>query len=436
MMHNFVFLQFSGDLNFRCIFFFIILSCFLFVSDSTQFTAKKMGANLVKYSYYGENQYQSPIMELNIDGLKEIFGYLPLTDLLSFRRTCIRFKKAVDNYIKTCLPNDGSILLTDENIIKFLHIQPNNFFSLIKEIRFNIVRTIVTRGQMERIKGILSQVTTIKVDQLKFHGDFYGNFLKFCPNLKHLHIKYDRVLKMGTGNEWLLQRYPTIDDILFDDINYDGTKIVEMKTFFILNPQIKNFTTTMNFFLEHQDLFYDDNIHLKKLKLIISSEFDDKLLHFLELLSKYQENREQLNGNNTENEIKMIWKFPVINLDMDFLSKAIPTISDLKQFECFSGTQMSLCMNFTKKFVDNTYIVKTSFYNVLQLVRNLRKLRVIIIEDLEYGNVLDLVAINKERQLLNGACKTKLYVGHDIYFATKLAMKMTKFSLIELSLQK
>lgn len=397
---------------------------------------KKMSANFTKYYSNNGNQYKSPIMELNIDGLEEIFPYLPLNDLLSFRQTCIRFKKTVDNYIKTCFSNDRCIHLTDKNIKTFLCFQPNNLSGKISELNFNIDKTIVTHDQMEGIQEILSQVTTINVYQLKFCSDFYGNFLKFCPNLKSLLITYDYGLKMGTGNEWLLQRYPILDDVVFDNISYNGEKIIEMKTFFILNPQIKCFTTTMNFFLKHQDLFYDDNINFKNLNFIISSKFDDELLHYLDLLNKYQENRKQLNGNNTENEIKFFWKFPVINLDMEFLSKAIPTIPDLKKFECFSGTQMSLCMNFTYKFVDNTYIVKTSFYNVLQLVRHLKKLRVIIIEDLEYGNVLDLVEMDEERQLLIGACKTKLYVGYNIYFATKLAMKKTKFSLIELYLQK
>lgn len=48
----------------------------------------------------------------------------------------------------------------------------------------------------------------------------------------------------------------------------------------------------------------------------------------------------------------------------------------------------------------------------------------------ENKNILDLVALNKERQKLSEAEKVTLYVDEEVYFQTKWAMKGTDFSHI------
>lgn len=50
----------------------------------------------------------------------------------------------------------------------------------------------------------------------------------------------------------------------------------------------------------------------------------------------------------------------------------------------------------------------------------------------ECNEILDLVALNKERDKLVGACKVMIYVMENVYLATKWAIKQTDFRMIEM----
>lgn len=114
-----------------------------------------MGAVLVKFIHYGKTDaLQSPITKLNIDCLEEIFEWMSISDLLSFCRTCKRYKKTVDHFIRSYYPALGTILITKNNFKKFLGLGTN---TLIRKFIPSILDTKVTRKQIERIKGTLIQ---------------------------------------------------------------------------------------------------------------------------------------------------------------------------------------------------------------------------------------------------------------------------------------
>lgn len=79
-----------------------------------------------------------------------------------------------------------------------------------------------------------------------------------------------------------------------------------------------------------------------------------------------------------------------------------------------------------------------SIEDIMLLIEQSSELQKIKIEIIQHGmhfsrdtNVIDLLAMNKEREKLPSAQKVTLYVDEAIYLATKWAMKGTDFGLIQ-----
>lgn len=394
-----------------------------------------MGAVLVKCIHYGktDHQLQSPISELNIDCLEEIFEWMSISDLLSFRRTCKRYKKAVDHFIRSYYPAIGTIRITENNLKKFLNLGTN---TLIRKIIISIKNTSVKRDQIERIKGTLIQLEYLLIERLKFKGHFYDDFLKFCPNLIILHIEYCNILKVGTGNEWLLKRYPTLKIVVFNGTHgVNHVEEIEMKTFLKKNPNIQHFCITMDFFLKHKYLFCSTDFIFKTMNVHIDISSGAVFLKFLDFLNEYYKLL------LSQKKIKFQWLIPKLNdFYMDHVPNVFPMLPDLNQFHFLRGNPMYLIFNTeigNFKNITHVFLNEVNFDQVLPLIQYNNKLKYINIADLKEGihfknGIIDLKAINKERQKLTGACKIEITVEGKIYLATKHAMMATNFSLIEL----
>ncbi|XP_055307768.1 uncharacterized protein LOC129571917 [Sitodiplosis mosellana] len=387
-----------------------------------------------------------PIPDLNIDCLEELFEWISLADLFVIRRTCKRFKQAVDYYIKTYYPAVGKIEISDKNFAQFQRIE-SNCIKLIKGIRFSIKGPVIA-DQMEHLKECFNQVEDIRITNLKFHGDFYEDFLKFCPKLKYLSVQYCDKLKIGTGNKWLTQHYPTLQHIHFDDKIYGAEEISELKTFFKLNPQIRTLSSTIYFLLKHTNLFCGANIHFDYLIVSVSGYFEDEMTCVCNLLNRLHRygfykhvNIRGLFYSSDQEEIDLLGSVPALEkLFMFNREAAIPHLPDLKELRfTLSGIPSELeAATSNLKNIERIYFEKAPFDSVLLIVQHFPKVKLMKVDDIVVDgmhfkkNVIDLKAINNERRKLNGACKMTIYVKDTIYLATKYATTNTQLSLIAL----
>lgn len=411
-----------------------------------------MGAKLAK-NFRGDaaitDETQSPISELNIDCLEELFTWMSLADLFAFRRTCKRYKQAVDHYIRTYYPAIGTVYISDRNLVKFLCFGTN---TLVKKIVLNVHRRTISRDHINRIKDTLRQVEDLEIMFLKFNGDFYSDFLQFCPNLKNLHIQYRDTLKIGTGNKWLLRHYPKLEFVTFFDIgqNFNTVKRVEMKRFLKLNTNIKRFGASAKFFLRHRKLFCKPNNIFDDLYILIDNCFEATMIQLFRFLDTLKEHRYYTridsNGTPTKNAIRLLWyieNFEVFH--MNYIPAVFPMLPDLKELRFLHGLPAYLTMETTidsnaqikSKNITYVDLERATMDQVLPFIQNNAQLEYIRIETLKVGihfkkNVIDLRAINTEREKLNDACKTEILVRHNIFMATKRALMQTDFSLIEL----
>lgn len=391
-----------------------------------------------------ESSLQTP--QLNIDCLEELFEWMSLLDLLVFRRTCKRYKQAVDYYIKSTYPSVGKIEISDKNWDQFSHIEPN-CIKLIKGIRFSIKKTTVKPNQIESIKEILGQVDDIRMTTFKFDGDFYEQFLKFCPKLKYLSVQYCAVLKMGTGNSWLTRHYPTLQHVHFDDKIYSPVETIELKTFFKLNPQIQTLSATIYFLLKNTNLLCGADIKFDQLIVSVDSYFEDEMTCVCDLLRKLHHygfyKRIQIRGlfcTSAQDEIDLFGTIAALEkISLFNREVALPSLPHLKELRfTISGIPSEIeAATINLRNIKRIYFDNATFDSILFIIQHFPKLHLIKVNDIEDGthfekNVIDLKEINKERQKLNEACKITIYVKDTIFMATKYAKMKTNFNFVEL----
>lgn len=210
------------------------------------------------------------ILKINIDCLEELFEWLSLTDLFSLRQTCTRLKYAVDYHVRTNYPMVKYVKTqTDDDFAQFCQIDPSSINPV------NHLNDAKNCCQTEKIDNILKQAVSITVRYDQFEGDYYGIFLKYCKQLRSVTILFIYGdISMGTSNEWLLRRYPMLRHIYFEDTDISGVgfaeKIVELKTFFELNPNISSFSSSSHFLEQNGDCL--KGAHAQIDQLIIHSD--------------------------------------------------------------------------------------------------------------------------------------------------------------------
>lgn len=112
---------------------------------------------------------------------------------------------------------------------------------------------------------------------------------------------------------------------------------------------------------------------------------------------------------------------------------------NLEELCVFNGTKITdwtdLPLTLTK--LEQIQILQASMAEILPFISNSKNLEKIHIMNFYSADgyqefVINLAALNKEREKLDGACKTTIYVREIYYLYTKWAQKDTDLSLIRL----
>lgn len=231
------------------------------------------------------------IFKLNVDCFHEVFDCLTLKDVIAVGKTCKRLQWIAGHFINL---NYASKSARGENDgIYISSLQSNIFSQYIQKLsisgdrlgayRFvgsnctNSIKHLRVYGSLplngfEYMKEILNGVEMLEMNDCHFIGDFYENYLKYCPNVKSLNISRsghirDKSIIIGNGNEWMLRTYSTLEHLEFIEIY--GLKANELKIFFDRNPNLRTFSTDSRGLWENRYSILESNIKLNTLAIDI-----------------------------------------------------------------------------------------------------------------------------------------------------------------------
>lgn len=400
-----------------------------------------------------ESTANSPILKLDIDCFDELFEWLPLADLRRLRETCKRLKQVTDYYIKfTYRPAKRGfrrLKIDHENIDQIAKLDPDRY-KFINKIW--IWPMDLSKTEIDSVKAILNKVDTVEMRNWENATDFDEVFLKHCVNLKCLCI-FDVLGDnlMGNGNKWLQRHYPTLERlILLDDFEFDheGNEIHELKTFFAINSNVRTFATTLQFLWKNRFWLRNSNIHLDRLDIEgIGFEKLDSLFDFVnELHGQGFYKRLHFYGKIIDDDTFMLRVATVHGLEKLYLARidsniVLPPLIGVKELNFIHCEDIkhptALAANIPN--VKLIHIRNARIEDILPFIRlspSVEKIRVECLMkegDIHLKNdVIDLVALNKERQSLIGAHKITLHVKESIFLATKWSAMEIDCSLIRI----
>ncbi|XP_055301901.1 uncharacterized protein LOC129568254 [Sitodiplosis mosellana] len=421
-----------------------------------------------------KNDAASPaIFKLDIDCFHEIFDWLQLHDVTSFGRTCKRLQQVAgdfyrSNYVskRIIAESGGYILYHDLNIftpyIEKISICGNNsevydFVGIkcksIREIRLG---NNLPEDAIERIKNVLKKVEVIEMNECTFRQEFYEYFLKQCPKLKKLSVKRsykirNKAIIIGSDNDWLLRKYPTLEHIELTDI-YEF-QMNELNNFFELNHNVRSLSIDSASLEANQDLFLSSNTKLEKLTVEFSSQnlskpVNDLLaqLHernfFKHLLVYFrfdpQENLEQMFAMPFSTSLESLnfeipWPNRMINIDICSKNLKVLGINNANKILNIEALPRKL------PNLEKIYFGEANPKEIWPFICGSVKLKTIKILNMVHSDGIysfsefpDVQKMNEKRKMLAGARKVVIYICERLLLVSKWAKKATNLDLIEL----
>lgn len=411
------------------------------------------------------------IFKLSVDCFHEIFDLLSQADLIAIGQTCKRMQQIAGEFVnfsyaaKTARADDDGVYISS--------MKSNIFCRYIQKIsisgdRLNAYRFVarnctesikhfraygtLPEGGFECIKEILKGVEVLEMNDCFIKGEFYNEFLKYCPNIKSLSVSRssrnkDKSVIIGSGNEWMLRKYTLLENVELIEIY--GLQTNELKVFFQQNS-IQNLSIDSRGLWENRHAIMESNTKFDTLAVDIyqSIVFDcknqpismiDCIYHLLQELYKrgvFQKLHLYMVFINQ----KYVRKFYSLN-GIEMLNGDIVKIDRIlvgvKVFSVWCGDEILEIEHLPTKLPDleRVYFLKTTSDRILPFIRysvKLKQIKIKQLKDIACIKFLDLIALNKQRKKLFGARKITIYVKEDLYLATKWAMKTTNFHLIEL----
>lgn len=418
---------------------------------------------------------QSPhILELNIDCFQESFDYLPLKELLSIGQTCKQLNQIVgyilrQNYmgaevycgarkgIRLCNQNRGQYIprcfdqflyrlrfFIDKDLHYFRRIQSR----CLQLHRIDLINIKLTEAKLECLTSISQKIEYLEMADCKLDGNFHDSILAHCPNLKRLSLYYKKSLpgSMIVGNDWLDRKYPTLEHFELDtDVRVDA-----MATFLERNPNIQKLSISESVLRTNEHSLTTAKVQVRELAVIIN-KLDDALydllnelrrrgfyerLKFYALFEMSQTNVDRLASLNS-----------VVKLHGTYMNSVdLSGLKSLEELHFGPSPGITYASN-VAQWLPNLKRIEfwaecaedCSIDEVLPFIKygvNLNKIKLNFLGDgalfCTQTNVLDLMALNRQRKLLERSQVVTIYVPEEIYLATKWTLKETNFSLIQL----
>lgn len=419
----------------------------------------------------------SLIWKLHVDCLFNVFDYLCLDDLVAIGHTCKRMQYLAGEFVhenyrakrKTC--QDGSIymdwpprsvnifteflekLYISGNLSNGSNFMTTNCTKFLREIRLS--QMDLSNCKMECIEEILNSVEIVEIEKCTLKYDFYTNFLQFCTKLKRLSVSrssYDRDhgLVIGSTNEWLCRKYPTLEHLELTDL-YEF-KQNELITFFTLNPNVRTFSTDVKSLLSNRDSLITSNIRINQLAVefhpqIINSEIQSTAI--VDFLRKQLENLYKreffqilhlfltfLDHENCAQELFTLESLTMVGGYIRSIEHPLLRVTELNIIEGSSIMNLDALPDYVPN-LERIHFSDASSDHILPFIRNSPKLKIMKIENLLDGMYLlngdlNIEALNTERMKRNNVRKLIIYVNERVFLATKWKHLKMNFNRIRI----
>lgn len=393
------------------------------------------------------------LFKLNIDCFEELFEWLSLKDLLELRQTCKKLRKLVHYFLKEFYPSFkigyGKVMLFDNN--------PN----FLQQLDFNSIKCVKEIGvytfdfPLEDMKTRLDQVQVIETLSFRIDNKFLGQLLKMCTNLKCLCVRkvYHSSLT-ANGNDFLLHEYPQLKlgQVVVDDWLYErhlAKKIIELKTFFELNPTIRILSISLRLLRENRSWLKESNLELEELHLqgyCVGNTFNRMCGLINELHQRGFYKRLHFYGMSTTKEETINAIMSLRGLEKLFLNEnsvkvTVPPLSNLKELNFRFGNHVVDLDALAKSLPENIEWIGfryAEFNTLLPFIRQAARLKKIVVHQLVKKDgthfkdgIVDVTALNKERFESTDAGKIIIYLHQSVFLATKWATTITNCPLVE-----
>lgn len=424
-------------------------------------------------NYLGQKASLPIIFNLNIDCFHEIFEWLSQYDIISIGKTCRRLRRIAADYFQ--LNYRAKCGRAERTGIYISSIRVNIFSEYLQKISISgeLLRSnefieencisikhfrvygFLPEGGFGCIQQILKGVEVLEINECFVVGEFYNNCLKYCPKLKTLSVSRSSFMQkkkiiIGTGNDWLFRKYPTLEHIDLTDL-YEIKK-GRLKKFFQQNANIKTFSTDAKTLWLNQNTLLQLDLKLEKFAVYISQSkvFNTKNLPIAIKVPMY-ELLDELYARCFYKRLHLyVFLFDQENLDkmislsgIEMLSGDIHridrTLVDLRSFSVCYGDEIMNIENLPKNLpnLDRIYFTYLTSTHILPFICYSPHLRIIkirnLIEGVHFKNgILDVTALNEERKKLDWACKTTIYIDEEVYLTSKWAHYSINLNFIEL----
>lgn len=332
---------------------------------------------------------------------------------------------------------------------RYRYIQSNCSKSSINDIEFANCK--ITSSKIECIKNIMNGIDILQIENCYINGDVYKKILKFCSNLKILHVMKAIGEKniIGNNNRWLQRRYPTLEHFILEPC---VDQIDELWDFFNLNPNIRNFSTDSNCVLKNLDFFLKSNVTFDIFAICYlgRSKFNNRnsLNLICDILDKmymrgfykkvyFYFHKDQVIRQEDVNRLISVKALGKLCGQLSLGHISLSALTNLDELYIDDSSKVSDWEELTRNLpkLQRVCISETYIDHILILVSNAANLKGIMIgvlEDKIDCVILDIFTLNKKRKQLKNAHKVIIYIPEGIYIATKRVMNQTECSLIQI----
>lgn len=403
------------------------------------------------------------IFKLNIDCFEDIFDYSSIHDLITLAKTCKRLHYVAAHCFHRTYPDlEVHLICMGIGVIsRGVCVEVNHFAEFIQTLvisdsiqimpiffkiqsklcrlkKLLISKQKLTVDMVDRMKETLGMLEVLTVVACDLSGNL-SDIIDQCAKLRFLYIH------RGTVDlNWLTRKYPTLEYLKF--VPYNPKPIADLTTFLELHPNIRVFGTSRRFLWENRDLLMNaSNVKLRELKIIDGYGFTQHR-PFFHLLNELHERgfyqRLKLQISSTEHPEQLSELNGLVKLQyygkMDFTLSALKNLEELCIFgdeNITDAENASINLVYLKRL----YFSAANIDAITPFIRHSVRLQKIIVANLRSGiyfnedtEVIDLVALNRERRKLVNAQKITLYVHGETYVATKWALRETNLESIRL----
>lgn len=433
---------------------------------------------------------ESPsILDMPFEIIELIFDYLHIVELNAVSKTCMWMQQMSQCWFQQTY-SGVFIYFKKEEDIETIHmfrfmdtfIRVEHFIPVIDKIRiqgkgwtfkntgqdvpclidqqFQQLKHLTIRGtnftniNINKMKGVLSQLEYMSIHGCKMNDAFLENLLNLTPNIKRLFLD-----DIHTENKWLQRNYPTLEHC--EIISETFVPITEFLTY---NPNIRKLGTNLINAWKNMHLIKASGINLDVLA-ILSTDWDR--LSDLDLRSFWRLIDEHcLLG--IYKRVHLIYRYCFRQFNQRIVDKIVVSSGvnrfsamDIERFEGLAYVELS-ALNFLANVKDFSFLdsrlitdIETVAYKLESLKRirfgktNLSHVKIFIrgnvkLQEIEIDwfvdevgmvermKILNLIELNKERAVLANAEKITLFVQEPVYLATKQVSRETVLEFIKL----